>query len=265
MKLTSLLEVLWASTLTYRVISRFPARGGLFLIAPPGHLKTSFLSILETQGGVWGYTDMVSNDLSAARDQICSNKIQTMLFYDFQKLFERRQDTASNIIGNLRALTDEGFSMTTADRQNSGGRDPIQRKARALVLGAMTPSCYREHLGDWTKNGFARRFLFCVYQLKYPEIIVSSILKDQPLKFTLRGLKIAANEEIPLAVNSSDEIFLKSCLKYQVGDEVPLILLKKVLSVLRWRSKLLGMRDDSMELMLDFRECLGKEGADLIL
>lgn len=266
MKLTTLLEVLWASTITHRVESKFRSRGGVFVVAPPGHLKTSILHTLETQIGVSSYSDMVSNDLSEARDLIAANKIHTLIFYDFQKLYERRADTAANIIGNLRSVVDEGFTMTTIERGRSGGKSPNMRRARALLLAATTPKFVRLKLGEWRDSGFARRFLFCNFQLKHPSVVVDAILRDAPIEFSLRGIGIPANLEIPMDVTMGDESFLMDCLKHQEGDEVPLILLKKTLAVLRWKYKSISHPDDrGLQIMQDFSESLGPEGADLIV
>lgn len=266
MKLSSLLECLWAATQTHRVDSRFRSRGGIILVAPPGHLKTSILRSLENQTGVSGYSDMVTNDLAEARDLISSNKIHTLMLYDLQKLYERRSETVANVIGNIRAIADEGFTTTTIERGSAGGRAPNQKRARALILAATPPKHYRANLGEWRDTGFARRFLFSVYQLKHPEVITSAILADAPIQFMTRALQIPSNLEMPMAVlTKKEEAFLVSFLKYQDCDEVGLVLLKKMLTVLRWKYKyLVKEKDRTEEVMLDFRESLGPEGGELI-
>ena len=116
-RLETFLTVLHAACLTHRVESNFKSRGGLLLVAPPGQMKTSMLSTLTDQHGVMGYSDMTTRTLVEARDYIASKKVHTLLLYDFQKIYERKSDTAANIVGSLRALVEEGFSSAAWEEQ----------------------------------------------------------------------------------------------------------------------------------------------------
>lgn len=232
------------------------------LVAPPGHFKTSMLSSLESQLGVAPFSDITTTELVQARDDIASKKLHTLIFYDMQKLYERRQDTASNIIGNLRALMDEGFASASYEATS---KNMIHTKAKALVLGAMTPSLYREKLVDWEKSGFARRVLFCVYTLKNPEVIEEAILREKPIDIRSNGFNVPINLEIDFTVTRDDDAFLLKLMRKQ-REDVPLNLLKKIMCVLRWKYKeRLKQKDRAAEVLYEFGQCLGGEGAEVEL
>ena len=260
MKLDTFMEVLWAFTQTHKVRTRFPARGGVALVSPPGQLKTSFLSCFEEQIGVLAYSDMTTTSLVEARDLIASKKANTILLYDMQKLYERRADTASNIEGNIRSVMDEGFTSAAHEKSS---KNIIQAKARALVMGACTPTFYRSKLGQWESSGFARRLLFCVYTLKDPELIQKAILSETPIALGNSNIRIPVNLEIPMDIQDGDDDFIRRVMKKQTED-VPVNLMKKTLWVLRWYyKKHLKQKDKSMEILKEFSQCLGDGGAEI--
>jgi hypothetical protein len=256
-KLASLLDVLWAATLTHRVRDNYSDRGGIILVSPPGHLKTTFLSLFSDFTGVLGYSDLTSMSLLESRDAIVSGKVHTLLLYDMQKLYERRADTASNIIGNLRALAGEGFATASFERVS---RNVIQQKARALVLGACTHAFYRQHLAEWEETGFARRFLFSVFRLKNPDIVLERVLKDNPIELIYSRVNIPANLVIEAKITEEDERLVTSALGKQ-QEAIPALLLRRILAVLRWRFQRMKKADRSAKIIEDFAQSLSKEGA----
>lgn len=263
-RLETFLTVLWAATQTHRVESKFKSRGGIFLVAPPGQMKTSMLSILTDQAGVMGYSDMTVRTLVEARDYIASKKLHTLLFYDFQKIYERNAATAANIVGSVRALVEEGFSSAAWEEHTN----LIQTKARALVMAACTPAFIRSHVVEWDESGFSRRFLFCHYSLANPEVIVHAIMKDDPIPLMLNGsVNVPFNLTIPLVEHAGDENTLRRMLRRgQRGEEVPLILLRKILAVLRWRCQRMKKKgNDAMSLLEEFSQSMRDEGAEIIL
>lgn len=257
------MEVLWAATQTNKVRTRFPQRGGIFLVSPPGQLKTSLLSCFEEQIGVLGYSDMTTNNLIEARDLIASKKVNTLLFYDMQKLYERRQDTAANIEGNIRSVMDEGFTSASHEKVS---KNVIQSKARALIMAALTTNFYRRKLGDWESSGFARRVLFCVYTMKNPEMIEQAVLSETPIMLGEPcTLNMPINLEIVPDMRPGDDEFLMRIMRKQRND-VPLNLVKKILWVLRWKYKVrLKQKDISMDILKEFSQCLGEGGAEIII
>lgn len=260
LQLDIFMEVLWAFTQTNKVRTRFPARGGVALVSPPGQLKTSFLSCFEEQLGVLAYSDMTTTSLVEARDLIASKKATTILLYDMQKLYERRADTASNIEGNIRSLMDEGFT-SAAHEQSS--KNIIQAKARALVMAACTPAFYRSKMGQWESSGFARRILFCVYTLRNPALIQEAILSEIPIALGNGGIRMPVNLEIEPSIKAGDDDFILRIMKKQ-REDVPINLIKKTLWVLRWYyTKHLKQKDRSMEILKEFSQCLGDGGAEI--
>src|ERR1700674_2410733 len=131
-KVSTYIEFLWAAAMSYRVESAFHDRGGIMMVAPPASLKTAILSAIEQNSiGVMGCSDITLKTLTAARDLIAAKKIHTLMFYDFQKIYERKADTAAATIGTLRALMCEGFTSAAFEQQNI-----VQLKARAMVIAA---------------------------------------------------------------------------------------------------------------------------------
>lgn len=263
-RMETFLTVLHAAAMTHRVDSNFKSRGGMLLVAPPGQMKTSMLVTLTDTAGVMGYSDMTTKTLVEARDYIASKKVHTLLLYDFQKIYERKSDTAANIVGSLRALVEEGFSSAAWEEHTN----LIQTKARALVMAACTPAFIRNHIVEWDESGFSRRFLFCHYSLSNPEIIVKAIMRDEQIPLVSNGnLNVPFNLVIPLVEHKNDELELRRMLRHgQRGEEVPLILLRKILAVLRWRcSKLKVKGVDAMGLLKEFSQCMRDEGAEIVL
>lgn len=261
-KLANFIEVLWASTLTHRVESSFESRGGILLIAPPAHFKTTMLRAVENQPGVSPLSDITVKGLIEARDMIACKKINTLLFYDLQKVYERKADTTANIIGSLRALMDEGFTSAAFENQNI-----IQQRARALILAATTPAMYRRCAGDWDESGFSRRLIFSVYSLSNPELIVKSIMRDEPLELSgISSVNVPFNLSIKLEEKEGDEVVLRGLLgRGQRGEEIPLILLRKILAVLRWKAKHLHQKDYAIDILKEFGKSMKDEGVQIEL
>lgn len=267
MRISTFLEVLWAASQTHRVQSRFKQRGGIFLVSLPGQLKTTLLRITEDSTiGVLGLSDLTTTMLVEARDSIAANKIHTLAFYDFQKIFERKADTASNILGNIRALMDEGF--TTAAFEKAGAHGVIQQRARALIMAAITPKFYRDHLSEWCDQGMGRRAIFCVYKLRNPEVITEAIMRELPIDLATVATSVPSNLQLDARPMDDPQVekLLMRMLRHQPGDEVPLILLKKIYAVLQWKYKVrLKQKDKAGYILSEFSEALGPEGAELVI
>lgn len=204
---------------------------------------------------------MTTTNLVEARDMIASKKCNTLLFYDMQKLYERRPDTASNIEGNIRSLMDEGFTSASHEKTS---KNAIQVKARALVMAALTSRFYRERLSNWESSGFARRVLFCVYTLQDPSMIERAILSESPIMLG-KTISTPINLEIDPDIQPGDDEFLLRIMRRQ-REDVPLNLMKKTLWVLRWRyKKQLKQKDRAFELLREFSACLGEGGAEIVI
>ena len=192
-------------------------------------------------------------------DEVEAKRIRTLLFYEFPKLYERRSETASNILGNIRSLIDEGF---TGIAEQAGG----SMSSRCVIIAAMPLKFQRLHLDEWKENGLARRVLICKFRLRDPGAIREAIIAGKRLR--LGGNSFVwpgAIGQIPLACNEDEGRILSSYLRDQPGDTTPLILLKKMLSVLRWRAKRLHLKDNSMEILKKFSLSLSAHGDELVL
>lgn len=258
MKASTLTEVLWACTMSHYVDGDFIQRGGILLVAPPGQFKTQFLNALDRVPGTRLLSDMTTNDLKSIRDQIGSRDISTLVFLDMQKLYERRQDTAHNIVGNIRALIDEGYVGSTQDTNQ-------ELRAHATVIGACTPSFKRTVWQAWVDNGMARRLIVSLFYLKNPREITHAIAKGKRLSVSQNTSFLLPFEKIPNRCTEEESAELLYMLRHQEGRDTPLIMLQKIVSVLRWKYKQAHQLDRSMLVMRDFQDSLGKHGAELEL
>lgn len=250
--MSTLVEVSAAAAMSYQVDSRFDQRGGLILVSFPGHLKTSILkTIISAVPKAVGYSDLTTQDLIDIKSEISQGLIQTIALYELQKIYERRPDTASNIIGNVRALMDEGFA--------GRGKD-ASFLARAMILAATTPDSYDAHLKEWKSTGFSRRVLVCKYRLRHRDVVRDAIIEDEPLKLGRHVNFIAPMGQIPLKISYSESLRLARMLHAQAEDTA-LILAKKIVSVLKWKAAAQHLKDNSMELFEDFSEGLNSSEA----
>lgn len=149
------LEAIIACHLSSYVESPFPERGGLMLVGPPGVLKSAMLSVLDTYADALILSDVNARSLGHLKNLIAQGSVRTLVLPEMQKVYERAEHTSSNVEGTIRALVAEGWSAASYEDAT------IQRlRARALVIGAMTPDTYEEHSERWAKSGFSRRFVW---------------------------------------------------------------------------------------------------------
>lgn len=256
MKLFNFMEVLSAACLTWTVESEFEQTGGIMIASPVGQLKTSLLSCLENIPGVRGVSDLTARELSRMHDDIESKRIRALVFYEFPKLYERKSETASNILGHIRSLVDEGFTGIASE---AGGM-----RSRAVVLAAMPLRFWRVHEAEWRDNGFARRMLLCRYRLADPRVIDESIITGNTIPLS-HNHAIAPLRTVKMSVTEAESRVLARYLRDQPGSATPLITLKKIVSVLRWKAKQCHRADDSMEIIKDFAKSLSAHGDELYL
>ena len=252
MKASTLIDVLIAAHYTHLVESSWKERGGLILVAPPGHLKTSLLLILREYPGVHIASDFNSQRLGTMRDDIISGRVHSVIVPDFQKLYERHSAVSSNLEGNLRALVEEGFINTA--HQDTGG---ITFRARALVMSACTPAFHDFKYNAWSQTGFARRFLFVGYRLFDPNQLMAAIENWKRIEIR-NGLQFSLPlEKIPYSLKRSEAKLLRSYLIVKQDFSTPFVLLQKIACVLRWRYRRLKQSDHALETLKDFSEGLG--------
>jgi hypothetical protein len=264
MKAADLVEVLCAAHLGNMVEGPFQDRGGLMLVGPPGVLKTTFVSVLDTQ-----YQDAVTmsdvnvKGLIRMRDGIASGKINTLVLPEYAKIYERNDATAQNVEGTLRALTAEGF--TAASFEDSRVNRLV---ARCMVIGAMTPPTVDTHFTRWEESGFNRRFLWCLMKLSDPLALEKAAINWQRINFRMAHVPLAPlGGHIPNRTTQRERQQLAVMVKYQPGGDhaIQLQLIIRIVAVLRWWYAESGQARNPMDTIAKFAPALGKTGVTLEL
>ena len=257
LRVTTLLEVLSAAALVWRVDWDFEQTGGIFLCAPPGHIKTQLLVSLEEIPHVKGLGDMTSQDLRRLQAKLESRDIRTIIFYELPKLYERRSETANMLMGHLRALIDEGF--TGLANEQAGMR------VRAVLIAAMPLKFLRDHQDKWAESGLLRRVMTVKFRLENPEALTDAILVGRKIRLHPRRQWIFPVQKIPMSITEEESRHLLTLLKDQDDVKTPLIMLKKIGSVLRAKNRALNVPDNTMQMMTEFGLSLRNIGVDVHL
>lgn len=259
MKASTLVDVLCAAHLSGYVEGPYPSKGGIMLTAGPEMLKTSFLKVLEEYPSAAMLSDLNTQQLIKMRDQIAGGLIRSMVFLDFQKVYERQGPVSLNVEGHLRSLASEGF--TNASFENSRMNRMI---ARSVIIAALTPALKTDNFERWEKTGFARRFLFVLYRLRSPEDLTAAIKRWEKKSLGLRSIPTPANASIPFLLTPEETAKAEVYIRYQYGRTEPLQNLCKIWSVLKWHYDVrLKKKGKAAELIADFSESLSHEGADV--
>jgi hypothetical protein len=196
------------------------------------------------------------------RESIADRLFETLAFPELDKLYQRHESTALNIEGHLRGMTDEGFGATSHDDQRA-----VVRVARCLVIGGMVPAIYKQKISVWIDGGFARRFLWCQYALDNPYAIIDAIHEWRAYEFIRDPLVFAIprQQKIPYLITEKESKELIDMLRFHSHIETPLILLKKILCVLRWRYADRADKQKPLDILRDFATSLQKEPCKLKL
>jgi hypothetical protein len=228
-------------------------------VAPPGSLKSTILkNCLEVYPDAMVLSDLNAQTINPLRDEFASGRYKTMAFPAFEKLYERDPRTAANCIGILKAMACEGYSEASFEDHRMQG----VFEARAFIAGAMIPELYRRKYAEWVSSGFARRFLWSFYKFADANIIIKAIHEWRRIEFNM-DIAVRPMEYIKFDVSDKESGMLLKLTRYQPAQEAPFVLLKKVLSVLKWRYP----RDKSrpMEIINDFALSMQKRPDDLIV
>jgi hypothetical protein len=256
-KASSLIEVISACHQSKYVNGDYNQRGGIFLISPPGTLKSTIIKrSLEEYPDALILSDINIQTLSVLKNSLIDGRYSTLAFGEFEKLYQRNPATAENIEGHIKALVEEGFQRASFEDQRAVGM-----AARACIIGGITPSCYVRKLTKWEENGFARRFLWANYSLQNPNAIVDAIEKWKLISFGRVIMKSPGNRRIPYEVTKDENTRLREMISCQPSRETPFVLIKKILCVLKWRH---GVKKGNV-ILEDFSECLSSKGAFLQL
>jgi hypothetical protein len=264
-----LIEVLGAAHLSHLVEQRqFPERGGIMLVGAPGVLKSTFLMELDKQyPDAISISDLNAKALTVLRDQIATGQINTLIFPELQKLYERRDDTASNLEGTLRALVSEGFQAASFEDQR------VNRiAARCMVMGAMTTSTQERRFERWEESGFNRRFLWCLFRLRNPQALDNAVIEWQRIQFKVSKLPqvppfSSGIPSIPNLTSRDERHRMRILVKHQPGGahNQQAQLLIKILAVLKWWYRETGDVRCAQETVEAFAVGLSDSGAELEL
>ena len=170
-RVSTLIECVKAAHLSSYVQTSFGHQGGMMVVGPPGVMKTSIVHALDYYENALILSDVNTKMLTGiVKSSLTSNSVRSIVFPEFQRLFERDPRTASGVEGTIRALVEEGFSGASYE-------DPTvaRFRAKAFVVAAMTDRFRDDNWTRWKDSGFARRFLWVLVRLKDPSILMRAV------------------------------------------------------------------------------------------
>lgn len=261
MNARSLIEFISAAVDSSRHIidGPFKERGGIMLVAPPGSLKTAIIdAATDPYENVIPLSDLNVQQWIKLKDEFISKRYTALAFPEYEKIYQRHKATGQNVEGILKALTSEGYSVGPA-----GDPRMPRLKARGLVVGGVTIDCHDRNYNTWQKNGFLRRFLWCLFSVSNPDAITEAIRKWQRINFG-RAYVVPLNGAIEMEVSEIRSLQIEHILKAQPGlGGTGYVLMKKIAAVLEWRYKDNPSRVD--EILDDVAPSFSKDGGELVL
>lgn len=259
-----LAEVICAVHLSPYVEGQLEQRGGLMLVAPPGALKSTLTEATQQYPDALLLTDINVQMLADLRDGMTGGNVQTLVFSEFAKIYERNPQTASNVEGSLRALASEGFSGASFQDHRVN-----RRKARATIIGAMPPNVVEKQFKRWEESGFNRRFLWAVYGVKGSHILDEAAGELKRLDLGVKDVPRVPplGKMIPFMLSPNERVRVRSFVSQQPGGShtQQIQLLTRVWSVLKWWHAESGEPERAEETITAFVKSLSKDGTDLIL
>jgi hypothetical protein len=228
------------------------------LVGPPSALKTAFLrSVCECFSSALPLSDINTTQLQKMKSAMAALAVRTLVLIDMQKIEQRAAAVASNLLGNLAALVDEGYSGARHDTNMMVSRT----LARCGVLGGLTDHYYEQSIDGFVDTGFARRFLWAQIRLEDPAILAESVIRMERLILT-RDQQIPpvpVFERIPMSITLEERKELSVCVAGQPGAvAIALQLIIKIAAVLRWWYTALNIQEDPIDTVFEFARCLGR-------
>lgn len=251
-----IIEAISAAFDTKLINGPFPERGAIFLIAPSGHFKNTIIeAAIGDRSDVLQTSKLNGRQWNDVKQEFISNVYSAISLPEFENLYRGASSTADHIEAILQDVIAQGYT-------HGPGQDPrIPRmKARAFLIGGLTPKLFERHYKDW-EEGFLRRSLWCNFSLKNPEEILKAIKRWEKIDLG-RIYERPANNTIPMDISSSESDFLERLMRdqpsrYGTGS----VLLKKMAAVLKWRYKKTKTPDHWREIIEEFSLCLQHSGA----
>lgn len=254
----TMMDVISAAHLAHYVQSPFQSRGGIFLVAPPGAMKSTMLSVLESYPDAIVMTDLNTQSLGHLRESITGGNINTIAISDLQKIYERHASVAMNLEGTIRALIDEGWKGAAFQDARIA-----RLSARCHFIGGMTGDLAEQHFTRWLATGFMRRFMYVLYRLEDPSVLGDSVADWSLLDIQWSPIAppVGSNKVIPSTLTKAEREKIRKFLRVQHSEAVPFQMLCKMAEVLAWHYKRSGSKKRAMETIEEFSGTLGREGA----
>lgn len=245
------------------------SRGGLMLVAEPESLKSAMLNVLEGRQGVSVYEDLNSRKISRSiRPMVAREQIKVLVLPEFQKIFERRDDTWKNTMGNLRAFVHDGIVEGANDEPGM-----VRNPAMCTVFAGLTIECFEQHVLDWNASGFLRRVLWCHYKIMddQKEILHLALRLRHQIDFgamcprlILPDIGYIPDMIVTAEQKKINDMWRRSATKAMLPHIVEQTrLLYMIYSVLKWQHSKKVYREDPMFIMEDFIPSLGTNTAVL--
>lgn len=259
-----LVDAICAAHLAHLVEGQLEQRGGLFLVGPPGALKSTLTEALSQYPDTLLLSDVNITSLLNFRDALTGGSVNTLVFTEYAKIYERNPATAINVEGTLRALASEGFAAASFEDQRIA-----RRRAFATVIGAMPPRVQDRHYKRWDESGFNRRFLWAVYGLKGAHILDDAASNLERLDFGIKDVirvpPIGRN--IPMMLSNEERKRTQMLVKHQPGNShtQQIQLLIRIWAVLKWWNIECDTPQEAEATIEAFAESLSREGTDLDL
>lgn len=265
------LSVTSAIHLASYVKSPFKDRGGLFLVGPPGALKSTIVEYLDTSfPDALVLSDINVQTLTRIKERIAGGSIRSLVMSDMEKLYERHASVASGIEGTLRALVAEGFASASFEDVT------ISRlKAHATVIGAMTGSLRERHAVRWDSSGFARRFLWSLMHLQDAGQLERAVIDGALIDIAVvDSPRAPASGGIPDLTTREERVVIAGWCKYQpMPNNIQISLMARTWAVLKWWATQQQSRDKRRTTAVElawgtlgrFSRSLGKDGVEVIV
>lgn len=261
MRIETLLEVICATHLAHFIQSPYDHRGGLWLVGPPGQLKTTMLEVLDVYENALTLTDINTQSLDKLRSRMSGGVVDTLVIPDMQKLYERDPRTAANLEGNFRALVSEGYRG--ASYTDAGIR---RFRASCTIIGAMSEDLVERYNTHWEATGFSRRFLWGLIRLQNEDLLMQAVENWKLADLGSIHIPPVPIADIPDMLTKAERKRLRAFIRYQPAPRtIPYQLICKIANVLRWHYKRTRRKKDAMNTMAEFALCLGREGANLTI
>jgi hypothetical protein len=232
MRVEHLVEFLCAAHVAQQVESPWQDRGGIGLVAEPESLKTTLAGALGVYPNVRMLSDVNVTELANLRGDMVSNTYKTIVFLDYQKIFERHQDSAANIQGVLRALTGEGWQGLAHEAQVTG------MPARCFVVLCITPGMWKRKGLTWKENGFRRRFLWLQYAINNPEVIRAAQKRWEKVSTGSIDIPYPVTK-IPMRLTPGEMEVCEQAVINQTGitKSIPFQIMARSYQILKWHYK----------------------------